>query len=330
MKQKLLFKTAILIAMVALGINSFAQNGNAIAGGKPCTNCGGGGGGVIIIPGEGGGGKGVAPAVNTITFSNYTTTTVTVNYMIYPGSNVATLNFAYGVSGVGYTNNQPGSSYQPAINTGIAGSQILTGLTPNTAYQLRIDVSSAAGSISTTSNFTTLATVLPLTLTSLSAKATATGNQINWTSASSINVKNITVERSGADNTFAPIATLPATATQYVDNNPLAGDNYYRLSSTDNDGSTNTYEKIALVKGLVQEATFYPNPVSNGVLNIVAGADALKSINIINLNGSKVASAQAINNPKNIVINTNDLAKGVYLLQIIGAKTTTIKKIMVN
>lgn len=329
MKQTLQIKTlsTFLFALLLLNFNSFAQISNAISAGKPVD---GGGGGVIIIPGEGGGGKGVAPAVNSITFSNYTATTVTVNYMIYPGSNVATLNFAYGVSGVGYTTNQPGSSYQPATNTGIAGSQMLAGLTPNTAYQLRIDVSSAAGSISTTSNFTTLASVLPLTLTSLKAKAITNGNQINWVSASSINVKNIVLQRSGADNIFTPLATLPATATQFIDTNPLAGDNYYRLSSIDNDGSTTTYDNIAFVKGLSQNISFYPNPVTNGVLNIVAGNDDVQSVNIINPNGIKVASAQAKNQSKTLVISTNNLAKGLYLLQIKGTKTNTVKKIFVN
>jgi hypothetical protein len=324
MKQKLLFKTAILIAMVALGINSFAQNGNAIAGGKPID---GGGGGVIIGPGEGGGIKNAAPGVTNVIISSITATTATVNFNIVAGSHIATLNIAYGVGA--FTSNQPSSSFQPSL-TSVASSTMLAGLSPNTTYQLRVEANSTAGNMaSLTVNFTTL-TTLPLTLTSLTAKAIATGNQINWTSASVINVKNIIIERSGADNTFTPLAPLPANATQYIDTNPLAGDNYYRLTSIDNDGTTNTYEKIALVKGLAQEISFYPNPVTNGVLNVVAGADALKSINIINLKGVKVASAQAINNPKNVVISTNGLAKGVYVLQITGAKTNTIKKIMIN
>ncbi len=328
MKQKLQIKTlsTFLFALLLLNFNSFAQISKAISAGKPVD---GGGGGVIIIPGEGGGGKGVAPGVNTISFSNYTPTTVTVNYIIYPGSNVATLNFAYTVSGVGSTTNQPGSSYQPATNTGIAGSQMLAGLTPNTTYLLTIYVSSAAGSISTTSSFTTLASVLPLTINSLTAKAITNGNQVNWLSASSINVKNIVLERSGADNIFTPLATLPANATQFIDTNPLAGDNYYRLSSTDNDGSTKTYEIIAMVKGLVQETSVYPNPVTNGVLNIVAGNDDIQSVNIINLNGIKVASAQAVK-AKNLLINTQSLAKGIYMLQIESLNGTSVKKIVIN
>jgi hypothetical protein len=318
----------MLLAMVALGLNSYAQKGNAISAGKPCTNCGGGGGGVIIVPGEGGGIKNAAPGVTNVIIGSITATTATVNFNIVAGSHIATLNIAYGVGA--FTSNQPSSSFQPSL-TSVASSTMLAGLSPNTTYQLRVEASSTAGNmVTTTVNFTTTATVLPLTLTSLTAKAIATGNQINWTSASAINVKNIIVERSGADNTFAPLATLPANATQYIDNNPLAGDNYYRLTSTDNDGTANTYEKIALVKGLAQEISFYPNPVTNGALNVVAGADALKSASIINLNGVKVASAQAINNPKAVVISTNGLAKGVYVLQVTGANTNTIKKIMVN
>ncbi|TAE36851.1 MAG: T9SS C-terminal target domain-containing protein [Sphingobacteriales bacterium] len=541
MKQKLLFKTAILIAMVALGINSFAQNGNAIAGGKPID---GGGGGVIIGPSEGGGKPidpvgSTAPTITNNLVTNVTSSGATINFTVNPGNAATTVKVYYGTQSLDSSKDD-----QAGYNTNISsnGSIILTNLAPATTYQFRVEArNNISTALSPIATFTTLAaipvyhfqfngsllatdgltsftynpvttptyknstalvieginsnapvisavlpnvplgsssrtihlrikfstdnnpyvesnnvftygsmaanhaygwaqltqqsvsvigqpitnyttrnifwgpndndiiqntldrfsyqnftfvydgttalvykngtqigskvitlntvgttfwlgsvlgnsrelvaelddlqifntaltqaqitalnTTLPLTLTSLTAKAIATGNQINWTSASAINVKNIIIERSGADNTFTPLATLPTNATQYIDTNPLAGDNYYRLTSIDNDGTTNTYEKIALVKGLAQEISLYPNPVTNGVLNVVAGADALKSINIINLNGVKVASAQAINNPKNVVISTNGLAKGVYVLQITGAKTNTIKKIMIN
>ncbi|TAF46350.1 MAG: T9SS C-terminal target domain-containing protein [Sphingobacteriales bacterium] len=525
MKQKLLFKTAILIAMVALGNNSFAQYGNAIAGGKPIDG-GGGGGGVIIgpeIP------KSTAPTITNSPVTNVTSSGATINFTVNPGNAATTVKVYYGTSALSSSVVSP-TGYNSTISSN--GSINLTNLTAGTTYQFRVE---AANSISTvlspiatfttlsagtlaptpiyhfnfngsltatdgvtsfisnngitqyasnnssllfyqpnisnpssvfsstlanipvgnasrsivmrinfselisqnyvfsygsvitnqaygwtqqnpnTKNFfwgandalfannlsintwytmvfvydgtiayvynngtllwsgaktlntvgttfylggvlggsqrglnasiddlqifntaltqaqiTALNTTLPLNLTSLTAKAIVTGNQINWTSASSVNVKNIIIERSGADNTFAPLATLPATATQYIDTNPLAGDNYYRITSTDNDGSTTTYEKIAMVKGLAQEISFYPNPITNGILNVVAGADALKSASIINLNGIKVASAQAINNPKALVINTNALAKGVYILQVVGEKNSIAKKIIIN
>ncbi|TAF47197.1 MAG: T9SS C-terminal target domain-containing protein [Sphingobacteriales bacterium] len=176
----------------------------------------------------------------------------------------------------------------------------------------------------------TVPPVLPLTLTSFTAKAVGTGNQINWTSASIINVKTITLERSGADKNFSALVTLPPNATIFIDVEPLAGDNYYRLSSTDNNGAKNTYNKIAIVKGLSKQISVYPNPVTNGVLNVVAGNNAIKSITVINLNGVKVISLPTVSNPKTVVVNTSSLIRGVYLLEIKDAQGTTIKKVVVN
>jgi hypothetical protein len=172
--------------------------------------------------------------------------------------------------------------------------------------------------------------VLPLTLTSLTAKAIATGNQINWATANVINVKNLTLERSGADKNFSALITLPISVTTFIDTNPLTGDNYYRLSSIDNDGSINTYDKVAFVKGLTKPVSVYPNPVTNGQLNIIAGNQVIKSITLINLSGVKVINLPKVSNPKAVVINTGSLVKGVYVLEITNGESTTVKKIVVN
>lgn len=169
--------------------------------------------------------------------------------------------------------------------------------------------------------------VLPLTLTSLTAKSVSNGNQINWKSENKVNVKNIVLERSGADKIFMPIVTLPFSVTQFTDNNPLIGDNYYRLSNTDNDGTTHTYNKIAFIKGLTKQINVYPNPITNGVLNVAEGSEAIKSICIINLNGIKVMALPNINKDKTVSINTHNLTKGMYLLEVKSANHTTVKKI---
>ena len=172
--------------------------------------------------------------------------------------------------------------------------------------------------------------VLPLTLTSLTAKAIATGNQINWSTANIVNVKNIILERSGSDNNFNYLTTLPITATQFIDFNPLASDNYYRLSTIDNDGSTKTYPQIAFVKGLTNGVSFYPNPVTNGVLNVVAGDAKLQSVALFDLNGKRVVLINNFNNNKNVAVNTQGLEKGVFLLEISSEKSKLVKKVVVN
>ncbi|TAF79700.1 MAG: T9SS C-terminal target domain-containing protein [Sphingobacteriales bacterium] len=171
---------------------------------------------------------------------------------------------------------------------------------------------------------------LPLTLNSLTAKAIAAGNQINWLSQDVVNVKNIVLERSGADNIFSHLVTLPLTAKQFIDFNPLAGDNYYRFSTIDNDGYTKTYPIIAFVKGLGSDITFYPNPITKGELHIVAGNNKLQSVSLFDMNGKKVVF---VNNPKcdkNIIVNTEKLINGVYMLETVSEKGKVLKKVVVN
>ena len=171
---------------------------------------------------------------------------------------------------------------------------------------------------------------LPLTLTSLTAKAITTGNQINWTTANVVNVKNIILERSGVDKNFSTLGIVRVTASQFTDINPLPNDNYYRISTTDNDGNTNTYPQIAFVKGLNNDITFYPNPVTNGVLNVVAEKRKLHTVTLYDLNGKKVILRNILNNPNNVIINTEGLVKGIYILEINSEKNKHFKKVIVN
>ena len=169
---------------------------------------------------------------------------------------------------------------------------------------------------------------LPLDLISLTAKSTPSGNLVSWTSTSSTNVKSISVLRKDATGTFVSIATLGASATSYTDTNPLGGTNYYKLSSTDNDGSSKTYDLVTMVAGFDAQASFYPNPVTNGELNVIAGKESLKSVSIFDLSGKKVAF-KAVDG-KSTKINTQGIAKGVYILELSGSKSTSRNKLVID
>jgi hypothetical protein len=75
-------------------------------------------------------------------------------------------------------------------------------------------------------------------------------------------------------------------------------------------------------------SSFYPNPVTGGELNVVADKESLKSVSIIDLSGNKVAS-QAVNG-SSAQINTQGLAKGVYILEVVGSKTTSRNKVVID
>ena len=171
--------------------------------------------------------------------------------------------------------------------------------------------------------------LVPLELTSLTAKSTASGNLVSWISVSSKNVKSLTVLRKDALGAFVSIAdNLSATQTSFTDTNPLDGTNYYKLRSIDIDGKTKTYDLIATDVGFDAEASFYPNPVTNGELNIVAGKESLKSVAIFDLSGKKVAFKTVVG--KSTKISTQDIAKGIYILEVSGSKTNSRNKLVIE
>src|SRR6185437_13532998 len=90
--------------------------------------------------------------------------------------------------------------------------------------------------------------VLPIDLLNFSCQPSTKGLELTWSTASETNNKIFTIERSKDGVTFQPIATVPgagnSTTTHnytYTDESPFNGINYYRLSQTDFDGQTTTY-----------------------------------------------------------------------------------------
>ena len=94
--------------------------------------------------------------------------------------------------------------------------------------------------------------------------------------------------------------------------------------------SNNALEDEVVAKSTSKQsnASFYPNPVTNGELNVVATKESLKSVSIFDLSGKKVASKSV--EGKSTKINTQGLAKGVYILEVSGSKSTSRNKLVID
>lgn len=112
-------------------------------------------------------------------------------------------------------------------------------------------------------------TPLPVKLVVFVGKETATGIQLNWTTATEENFDYFEIERADETLAFQTIATpitgegdvnVPASYT-YTDHTPLHGKNYYRLKSIDIDGSYEYSDVIMVYAGASGNAIkLYPNP----------------------------------------------------------------------
>ena len=110
------------------------------------------------------------------------------------------------------------------------------------------------------------------------------------------NCKNFIVERSGPSGAFIEIGKMVflnngrfGNSYQFFDANPFFDDNYYRLKMVDLNGSF-TYSKTVKISGSRKPSgiLLYPNPVTNGMVNIAAGNEPVKSVIVSNVSGVKI------------------------------------------
>ena len=105
---------------------------------------------------------------------------------------------------------------------------------------------------------------VPVTFVDIKAEKQKDAVKVSWKVENEINVRNYTVERSANGRNFTEMGTVPATGSSLyslLDNNPLNGDNFYRVKSIGASGEIK-YSKIVKISfQLVSSITIYPNPI---------------------------------------------------------------------
>jgi PKD repeat protein len=181
-----------------------------------------------------------------------------------------------------------------------------------------------------TQSVTTCSTVLPITLASFTGECKANNTVLlKWSTASEINNDYFTIERSSDAVTWNVISTVAGAGNsnallnyQFEDDSPLNGTNYYRLKQTDFNGEFEYFDIVAVenCSNNTGEISIYPNPVINQ-LNITISSvnDANATVLIYDLLGNIVLekpSSQLTKGNNKITINTEQLAKAMYMLVI--------------
>ncbi len=169
---------------------------------------------------------------------------------------------------------------------------------------------------------------LPVELTSFTGWNEGAVNKLRWVTASEQNSDKYDIEKSTDNGQWSKIGELPAAGNStlpitydFTDNNPIVGDNYYRLKMWDKDA---TFEysnviNIPLAEAITNGFTnIYPNPTS-GDLNVeLQSTQAYDTrIMVYDVLGKEIYN-QASTLIKGINRFTFDFAhlpKGVYLIQ---------------
>ena len=170
---------------------------------------------------------------------------------------------------------------------------------------------------------------LPIELLSFTGSNEGAYNRLNWVTASELNTDRFEVEKSTDRISMwkflesVPAAGNSTTSLNYsiIDNQPVVGNNYYRLKIIDIDGTVSYSKIINISFGETASNNFarvYPNPTS-GNLNVEIQSTANFETNVIayDLVGRKIydQSTSITKGLNTLQIDFSNFASGVYVLQ---------------
>lgn len=174
---------------------------------------------------------------------------------------------------------------------------------------------------------------VPVTLLNFNGETRNGYNQLTWTTATELNNRGFSIERSKDGINFTSIEFVTSKAVDgnstgqltynYQDSKPLAGINYYRLKQTDKDNKF-VYSNTVVLKGaLVHElqlVSVYPNPTAS-VLNVSVASPKKDKVQLIitDVVGKQIyqTTQEVQQGETNLALNVSAFAKGSYILKLV-------------
>jgi len=169
---------------------------------------------------------------------------------------------------------------------------------------------------------------LPVNFTAFTARQSSSGtaNELEWQVSNQQNIASYMVERSANGLQFTGLATLAANggvaAYRYTDQQPLAGNSYYRIRSMGLGGEVKLSQLLLVKSGKAAPSfTVYPNPVTDhtATLQFSNKDKGLYQLQLINTAGQTVYKTQVQHHGGNgsyLLLPDAGIAPGQYILQL--------------
>ncbi len=219
-----------------------------------------------------------------------------------------------------------------AIQTGTLANLNFTGLTIGSSYVFCYTFTVPAGCTHTQHCPYFVGATVPLPVTWLGVFARDVGDggvEVEWITASEMDVSHFVVERSIDAQYFESVGSLPAkghanASAQYqlLDPHPYHGVSYYRVMEVDNDGTTDPSNTVAVSHGMgITGMVIQPNPSSDDArLTFRTSARGWVALRMHDTFGRLVWSLELLaEEGPNTVPLTVQLAKGVYSISLLAA-----------
>ncbi len=196
----------------------------------------------------------------------------------------------------------------------------------------------AVGLMATNINCSAL--LLPVELVNFTAQKQSRSVSINWTTASEINNDYFLLQRSVNGALFQDLTRITGAGFSneileysFIDDQPLAGVNYYRLKQVDYDGKFE-YSDVRAVNFEVagEEIVVYPNPLEGTDFNIVFSfpTDTDMKIELIDSRGSILFHEEELlwKGISKVWVSTEEYLPGVYWLRFTFRGKVRIERIV--
>ncbi len=166
--------------------------------------------------------------------------------------------------------------------------------------------------------------ITPVALLDFYALQIEEGIELVWHTATEIDNEKFIIERSADGIAFEVLNEIPGNGDsediieyRFVDTDPLAGSNYYRLMQVDYDGDFE-YSPIVIAETEIEEhdLVVYPNPFSDRLYIGLKEADTPANIKITGINGQVILEETVISDNRFIQFENLRVPPGLYILEV--------------
>lgn len=158
---------------------------------------------------------------------------------------------------------------------------------------------------------------------------------LTWQTHFEQNNDHFNIERSPDSKTWKTIGKVQGNGTtdevkdySFVDEKPLEGINYYRLKQVDYDGAYEYSSLVSVNMGKEEQINIYPNPVSSDEVTFEFEAKQQEGTRLLvyHINGQLVKEVILGNDAKKVVVNINDLVKGMYMVHLVKEQSQLVQR----
>ncbi len=195
---------------------------------------------------------------------------------------------------------------------------------PGNAAAARVAVyNSANWENSTTAYLLPPTNTLPVTLTVFNAKIENNFSKINWGTESEVNSWGFLIYRSDDKKNFNKIGEVLSKqgtepkSYQFIDKNPMLGNNYYRLLQVDSNGDQTILGERILKHYFESEVSVHPNPAKD-FSKITFPEGIYSQLELRDAKGDMISRISVGTYENNKVLNLTKLNSGIYIVVLLG------------